>query len=60
VIEKSKTVLSTIVSHYGKTTPDLLMIECDIFAANTKLSPLIILAPEPKSVEKTILKMFGA
>jgi chemotaxis protein CheC len=59
VIEKSKTVLSTIVSHYGKTTPDLLMIECDIFAANTKLSPLIILAPEPKSVEKTILKMFG-
>lgn len=58
VIEKSKTVLSKIVSQYKNIT-DLLMIECDIFAANTKLSPLIILAPEPKSVEKTITKMFG-
>jgi chemotaxis protein CheC len=59
VIEKSETVLTSLAARYSEDFKDLLLIECDIFAANTKLSPLVILAPEPKSVEITLSKMFG-
>ncbi len=59
VIEKSETILTSLATHYSEDFTDLLLIDCDIFAANTKLSPLIILAPEPKSVEMTLSKMFG-
>ena len=59
VIEKSETILTSLATHYSEDFTDLLLIECDIFAANTKLNPLVILAPEPKSVEITLSKMFG-
>ena len=59
VIERSETILASLAAHYQEDFSDLLLIECDIFATDTKLSPLVILAPEPKTVEMTLSKMFG-
>ncbi|OLS16297.1 MAG: CheY-P phosphatase CheC [Candidatus Heimdallarchaeota archaeon LC_3] len=58
VLEKCETIFTSLASLYGDDFTELLLIECDIFSADTKLSPIIIFAPEPKSVEITLLKMF--
>jgi chemotaxis protein CheC len=58
IVENCETIFTSLASHYGEDFTELLLIECDIFSADTKLSPIVILAPEPKSVESTLIKMF--
>ena len=37
----------------------ILLIECDIFTTDIMMKPVVIFAPHPESVEKTINAMFG-
>lgn len=59
VIDSAKPVLEKIVTHMEKTTEKLLLVECDIFTTDIKMKPIVIFAPHPDSVEKTINAMFG-
>lgn len=58
-LDKSPVILKQIADELLKTAKKMLLVECDIFTSDTKLSPIVILIPEPSTVEKTINLMFG-
>ncbi|MFX0205577.1 MAG: chemotaxis protein CheC [Candidatus Hodarchaeota archaeon] len=58
-IESSETILTSIANHFGEDFSHLLLIECDIFTSDMKLSPIVILIPEEKATECTLKILFG-
>ncbi|MFX1512209.1 MAG: chemotaxis protein CheC [Promethearchaeota archaeon] len=58
-IESSETILTSIANHFGDDFSHLLLIECDIFTSDMKLSPLVILIPEEQATENTLRILFG-
>ncbi len=58
-IETSETVLTSIASHFGSEISHLLLIECDIFTSDMKLSPLVIMIPTEESTKETLKLLFG-
>ena len=58
-IESSETILTTIATHFKSDFANLILIECDIFANDVKLSPLVVLVPEEKAVTITLASLFN-
>ncbi|MFX0208909.1 MAG: chemotaxis protein CheC [Candidatus Hodarchaeota archaeon] len=59
IIETSETVLTSIANHFGPDIGHLLLIECDIYTSDMKLSPLVIMIPTEESTEETLKLLFG-
>ena len=59
VIDNAEKVLTTITKHMEETVDKILLVECDIFTTDVKLKPIVIFAPQPETVEKTLNAMFG-
>ena len=59
VVESSETILASLATHLHPDFTHLLLIECDIFTSDEKLSPLMIFIPEEQTVEKSLRKLFG-
>ncbi len=57
-IESSATMMPSIAAHFGDFT-HLLLVQCDIFASDHKLSPLILMIPDERSAEGTLKLLFG-
>ena len=59
VIDKAESVLNTLISTLEETVNKVMLVECDIFTSDSLMKPIVIFAPHPNSVEKTINAMFG-
>lgn len=58
-IDKAEKILTLVTDHVKTIAKKLVLVECDIFTSDTKLSPLIILAPQEKMIANSIKFMFG-
>ena len=59
VIDTSEKVLATIEKHIQENAEKVMLVECDIFTAETKMKPIVIFSPKPATVERTLNAMFG-
>ncbi|MHA2362527.1 MAG: chemotaxis protein CheC [Candidatus Hodarchaeales archaeon] len=59
IIESSETILASIATHLHPDFSHLLLVECDIFTSDVKLTPIVILIPEEHTIEKSLQLMFG-
>lgn len=59
LIESSEAILTSIATSYMSDFSHVILIECDIFASDTKLSPLVVLIPPEKTLENLLLRLFG-
>ncbi|MFX1534355.1 MAG: chemotaxis protein CheC [Promethearchaeota archaeon] len=58
-IEASEAILVNIVTRFASDCSHVITVECDIFTSDMKLSPLVVLIPEEKTLEKLLHQLFG-
>ncbi|MFX1255755.1 MAG: chemotaxis protein CheC [Promethearchaeota archaeon] len=58
-IESSETILASIATRSASDCSHVITVECDIFTSDMKLSPLVVLIPEEKTLEELLYQLFG-